>query len=225
MDNNIPPKNKESQKIIAYIDGFNLYFGLREAGYKRYYWLNILSLISSYVRKEQQLEYVNYYTARINGRDVKRQKRQEIYLRAIETLQKTRIIYGRYQDKDIDCPYYLTQPPICNNCPGKFHFDNEKQTDVNIAIDLINDARDNKFDLAILITGDTDLIPAIKYVKEQCKNKHVFVIFPPNRNNVDVGKTASAKEVLGRKKLKDHQFPDHLADKMGDQIQRPSLWI
>lgn len=32
------------QRVITYIDGFNLYFGLKQAGLKRYYWLDVAAL-------------------------------------------------------------------------------------------------------------------------------------------------------------------------------------
>jgi hypothetical protein len=39
-----------NQRVIAYIDGFNLYFGLRESGLRRCYWLNLPALAESLLR-------------------------------------------------------------------------------------------------------------------------------------------------------------------------------
>ena len=55
------------QRVIAYIDAFNLYFGLRESGLRRCYWLNLKALAESLLRSEQELVATKYFTARIAG--------------------------------------------------------------------------------------------------------------------------------------------------------------
>ena len=45
----------------------------------------------------------------------------------------------------------------------------EKGTDVKIAVDLIVGAIENIYDTAILVSSDTDLIPAVRYIKHQGK--------------------------------------------------------
>ena len=52
-------------RVVTYIDGFNLYFGLRDAGLKRYYWLDLVALSSTFLLPGQTLEHVHYFTARI----------------------------------------------------------------------------------------------------------------------------------------------------------------
>ncbi len=52
----------------------------------------------------------------------------------------------------------------------------EKGTDVKIAVDLIIGAVDNLYDTAILVSSDTDLIPAIHYIKYK-KKKLEYVGF------------------------------------------------
>ncbi len=57
---------------------------------------------------------------------------------------------------------------------GKVMYDKgrirEKGTDVKIAVDLIVGAIENKYDTAIIVSSDTDLIPAIQYIKHKGKN-------------------------------------------------------
>lgn len=52
----------------------------------------------------------------------------------------------------------------------------EKGTDVKIAVDLVVGAVDNHYDTAILVSSDTDLIPAVKYIKYK-KKKVEYVGF------------------------------------------------
>lgn len=58
-------------RVIAYVDGFNLYFGLKNAGFKRYYWLDVMALAGSLLKPGQTLAATHYFTARIrdNGRN------------------------------------------------------------------------------------------------------------------------------------------------------------
>jgi len=63
-----------NNRVVAYVDGFNLYFGLRESNLQRYYWLNIRSLAERLLKFNQELVYTKYFTARING-DPEKEKR------------------------------------------------------------------------------------------------------------------------------------------------------
>jgi hypothetical protein len=57
--------NKE--RIFAYIDGFNLYFGLKSKSWKRYYWLDLQKTVQNLLKPNQVLDYTKYFTARITG--------------------------------------------------------------------------------------------------------------------------------------------------------------
>lgn len=60
--------------------------------------------------------------------------------------------------------------------PGRIMYDEgnirEKGVDVKLAVDLVIGAADNIYDIAIVISSDTDLLPAIKYVRN-AKRKNV----------------------------------------------------
>lgn len=94
-------------RVISYVDGFNLYYGLRDSAMKGLYWLNIEALVESVLRKNQTLVAVKYFTARISGSspgmpktvgskmEAKR-RRQATFLEALGTLGRTRIIEGHF---------------------------------------------------------------------------------------------------------------------------------
>jgi hypothetical protein len=46
-------------RVIAYVDGFNLYFGLRSKGWRKYYWLDLVAMASALVKQGQTLERVH----------------------------------------------------------------------------------------------------------------------------------------------------------------------
>ena len=102
------------QRVIAYVDGFNLYFGLRDSALQRCYWLNLRALAESLLRPGQVLVTTKYFTARIAGgrsgdaSDRKRaadqkRKRQSDFLEALNTLADFEMFEGHYLGKDICC--------------------------------------------------------------------------------------------------------------------------
>src|SRR5437660_317991 len=91
------------KRTIAYIDGFNLYFGLRAQGWRKYYWLNLSKFATSVARDEQRVVQVKYFTSRIKGPPDKL-KRQNDYLTAIRSLSDVLIIEGQYRSDPILCP-------------------------------------------------------------------------------------------------------------------------
>jgi hypothetical protein len=57
---------QQMNRVVAYIDGFNLYFGLKDRGWKKYYWLDIQKLCENLIISNQELVKVKYFTARVN---------------------------------------------------------------------------------------------------------------------------------------------------------------
>jgi uncharacterized LabA/DUF88 family protein len=202
-----------NNKVVAYIDGFNLYFGMVEAGLENCKWLNIEKLVKSYLTTNQDLVAIKFFTSRISHNPQK-QKRQSTYLEALETTS-VKIIYGLYKAKNIEC----------DNCGHNWFVSNEKMTDVNIATHLIIDAFHDVFDTAILISGDSDLVPPIKAVHQNFPQKAVSVFFPPTRHNNTVAGAAKGSLIIGRKKLIDAQFD--LAIKKADAyvLNKPKEWL
>ena len=203
---------QKKERVIAYIDGFNLYFGIKEAGFSNCKWLNLKKLVSDLLTPSQYLVEVKYFTSRVSNAPDK-QKRQSNYIEAIETSGVT-IYYGHYQSSTI----------TCKNCHAIWVNYNEKMTDVNIATQIMIDAYADNYDMAMLISGDSDLVPPIRSVHEHFKNKRVFVAFPPKRHNNSVSAVAKGSFTIGRKKLVDAQFSTYVKKRDGYIITKPSNW-
>lgn len=203
---------KKQERVIVYVDGFNLYFGMLEAGYGHCKWLDVKRLIENLIKPDQSLQAVKYFTSRVSNNPDK-QKRQTTYIEALESTG-VQITYGRYQVNDVEC----------HRCGNIWREPNEKMTDVNIATQIIIDAYQDKYDAAILISGDSDLVPPIRSVHENFKNKRVSVFFPPKRFNNSVAAVAKGSMTLGRKKLTDSQFPDDVIKSDGFVLKRPAEW-
>lgn len=204
------------RRVIVYIDGFNLYFGMKDKGWERYLWLNLRALAGNLLKPDQRLVHTKYFTSRVSGtlRDPDKPKRQNIYLEALQTLDNLDIFYGHYLPKTVEC----------FSCHASWVAHEEKMTDVNIAVSLLLDAYDDAFDTAILITGDSDLTAPIKELRKRFPKKLLVVAFPPKRESVMLRKVAQASFIIGRKKLADSQFPAEVVKSDGFKLTRPSTW-
>ena len=203
-------------RVIAYIDGFNLYFGIRSKGWKRYYWLNPRALALNLLKPGQRLVFTKYFTARITSPSNRpdKQKRQTAFLEAIGTLPDTGIFYG----------HYLPKKHTCLRCGSTWNAHEEKMTDVNIAVEMLNNAFDDEFDTALVLSADSDLTPPVAAVRQRFPAKRVVIACPPDRQSKRLEGAANAYLRIGRKKLLDSQFPDEVIKTDGFVLRRPPSW-
>jgi len=201
------------ERVIAYVDGFNLYFGLKSRGWSRYYWLNIQLLAQNLLKRNQRLLLTKYFTARIAG-PLDKQERQSTYIEALETLNDFQIFYGKYQ----------LNPRHCSHCGFQDEVPNEKMTDVNVAVEILKDAYQDKFDVALLISADSDLVPPIKTVRELFPNKRVVIACPPGRYSVDLADSANRSFVISRRRIAKSLLPDEIKKEDGYILRCPLSW-
>ena len=104
------------ERVIVYVDGFNLYFGINDKGWRRYLWLDIDSLANRLLIKGQKLVEIKYFTARVRG-DPAKVQRQSTYLQALKEIGNVNIFYGRYQEKIKNCftCYFLEEDSRFNS--------------------------------------------------------------------------------------------------------------
>lgn len=203
-------------RVVVYVDGFNLYFGLKSARLKRLYWLDLVALAEKMLLPNQTLEHVHYFTARIrqNPTNAASVARQSDYLDALATLPRLSCHEG----------HFLAKPATCRSCGANWLTYEEKMSDVNLAVQLLLDAVDNRFDTAIIISGDSDLITPIRHVRARFPNKNVLIAFPPKRHSVDLQRVASATFAIGENKLRQSQLSDPVVTASGITIGRPATW-
>lgn len=204
------------ERVIAYIDGFNLFFGMRSKGWRRYYWLDPRALARNLLKPRQTLVSTKYFTARISDtpNDPGKRERQNTYLEAIDTLPATSIYYG----------HYLPKPQRCFRCGSTWISHEEKMTDVNMAVEMLKDAFADRFDTALLLSADSDLTAPVEAVRSLYEDKRIVVACPPDRQSKRLESVAHAYFRVGRKKLQDSQFPDEVRKPDGFVLERPSTW-
>lgn len=158
----------EKQKVIVYVDGFNFYYGLKNnSQWRKYYWLDIVKLFEQFMRPNQELVAVKYFSAR--PEDIEQSRRQNAFFQANLENPKFRLILGKYLRKEI----------TCFKCGNVIHTYEEKESDVRIATQIVADAYQKNCDISIVVSADSDMIPAIELAI--AAHQKVFVYFPPHQ--------------------------------------------
>ena len=204
-----------NKRVIVYIDGFNLYYGLKTKRWRRYYWLDVRALAENLLRPGQSLVMVRYFTAGVSpSGGIAKLRRQSTFLEALQTRDDLHIHYG----------HYLAKSRRCSQCGAVATIHEEKMTDVNIAVELLGDAQDDAFDTAFIISGDSDLTPPVRATLSRYPEKRVIVAFPPARHSSQLGNAATHAFTIGRKKIKDSQLPEEVVKPDGFVLRRPTQW-
>jgi hypothetical protein len=201
------------KRVIAYIDGFNLYFGLRAQGWKRFYWLNLRQVVLHLLKPSQTLAATKYFTSIVTSPPGKN-RRQAVFLEALGTLPDFNIYYG----------HFLADTIACKNCGHTYTTHHEKMTDVNITTEMLSDAFADFFDVAFLLSADSDLIGPIQKVRQLFPNKRVIVVFPPARHSNALKNAAHTCLHLDRATLAKSVFPDQVTKPDGFVLRRPQEW-
>lgn len=200
-------------RVITYIDGFNMYCGIKSKGWQRYFWLDVQALSRNLLKADQTLSQTKYFTARVSG-PADKAKRQRTYIDAIQTRPEVSIFFG----------HFLATPRECRNCGFTYDAFQEKMTDVNIAVELLQDAFQDAFDTAILMSADSDLIASIEAVKKLFPQKRIIVVCPPGRFSVNLTKAAHGYITLGHGLIEKSQFPNEVTTASGFVLRRPTSW-
>ena len=204
------------ERVMVYVDGMNLYYGILATGVPRYMWVDVCALSRSLLRADQVLVGVKYYVSRFisDGRAAGLVQCQGAHLDALVTFDDLEIIEGKFQGKT----------GVCRSCGHEWQSYEEKMTDVNIAIGLMTDAEDDLYDVAIVVSGDGDLTGPIDMVLSRHPGKFILVALPPNRRSASLLRAASAHIDVGQSRLRNCQLPDQLYAQNGYPLSRPADW-
>jgi len=206
-------------RTVVYIDGFNLYYGaVRDTPSLK--WLN-LERYCRLLRPHDDLRLIRYFSALIDGPT---KQNQQIYLRALTTTPLVEIILGKFKEKKVRCGV-----AGCAWAGNKFYkMSEEKRTDVNIAVFMLDDAYRDLCDHFVVFSGDSDLVPALNMVRLRFPRKKITV-YVPSRNPlrgaaVEIRTAAHTNRTLPLILLSKSQFPKQVPDGAGGFITRPAAW-
>lgn len=211
-------------RVSFFIDGFNVYHALNASSpnpknpsnnirkYRKFLWLNYIDFAKRYVRKQDTLADVFYFTAIAHWLK-NAPRRHEVFISAVMDAG-VRVILGKFYEKD----------DFCRVCGNAFVRHEEKQSDVNLAIHLLKEAVNDTYDQAWVVSADTDIIPAIRAVKAMYPKKRIGVLFPFNRNSYELKQYA---DIYRFTKLGDYsqcQLPDPYTTSKGIVLKKPMKW-
>ena len=213
------------QRTAYLIDGFSLYHGLRAArepsGNRPMLWLDIRALCTTYLAQARRatggedacLAGIHYFSARPIHRSKDKLARHGLYMECLRSTD-VNVRLGRFRFKDVTCPL----------CQQMYRRHEEKQTDVALGVRLLETFYEDEADIIALVTGDTDLIPAVQACQRPFPRKLVCFIFPFRRSNNSLIKLAPHSVKMARQTIERHQFADPLTLPNGRKVHRPPHW-
>lgn len=205
-------------RTAIYVDGFNLYYGaLKGTNHK---WLNPKQLYVSILKPHHNVVSIVYCTAKVSPKatDPTVRKRQANYIKAIKTyIPELTVIYGHFLEYKVLCR------PVDSKLGSLVEVfrTEEKGSDVNLAVHLVNDTHNGLFDCAVVVSNDSDLAEAMRIVKDECEK--VVGLFTPwrRRASKQLMQHSNFQRTIRRSSLKNSQLPNPIP---GTGIHKPSGW-
>lgn len=218
------PAPRPKKRCLVYVDGFNLYYGVLEPN-PAWKWLNLQTLFEA-LRPDEEVVGIKYFTAVVEpDRHLSpKRDRQRVYLKALATLPKLQRIEGKYQLRRVTCRAAA--------CPRQLEYltPEEKKTDVNLAVHLIDDALHARSDSVVIVSGDSDLEPAVEWLRKNHPAIKVTVYIPTlltqasQRRNDFYLRIGVTCRPLPLADIPRHQFPPVITPASSTTIQRPAGW-
>ncbi|WP_034356409.1 NYN domain-containing protein [Helicobacter jaachi] len=196
-------------RVLTYVDGFNLYHSIKDLGDDFSYlkWQNLFKLSKTFLSKNDEIISLKFFTAYPTWKPHSHKR----HLAFVEILKDLGIdvIEGSFKTKEV----------FCTHCKHTFIKHEEKQTDVNIAVHIVNDIYRNKAEIIQLISGDTDLIPPLNVAKNNAFKIHLVV--PRKRKVNGFDSIIDKKSKIKIEHLKNSFLGDFYTTKTGKIIKCP----
>lgn len=195
-------------RVACYIDGFNLYHSIDDLKLPHLKWVDAWALARSLCRTGETLAKVAYFSAFATWRaDAYARHRQ--YVAAL-----------KHNKVECHMARFSAQTARCLKCNATWTRHEEKETDVHFSLTLLEDAIDDVFDRAIIISADSDHVPAIRRVRARLPTKQIFAATPPGRHNKarDILKACNSGTNITQGRLARCLLPASLIDPNGQVI-------
>lgn len=208
------------KRSIVYIDGFNLYYGALKNTQNK--WLN-LEYYFKRLRQDDEIQKIWYFTALIKG---SRRVNQDAYLAALSNCcPLVEVKYGLFKEKELFCRV------SCSHTYKRYLVYEEKGTDVNIALQMLDDTNQKLCERVVLVSGDSDLVPALQLVKKRSPEIEISVYVPSRDFKSQRGAAKEIRDAADKDftlfssapLLSKSQFPDEIDTPKG-KIIKPSDW-
>lgn len=215
----------------VYIDGFNLFYGCLQNGPLR--WLDLSAFCRASLPGDN-IQRIRYFTALISPRvnHPHAVQNQQIYLRALRTCPNLTIDYGHFIRHQVRM---TAVDPIGTHRSVLVWKTEEKGSDVNLATRMLCDAFDQDFDVAVVVSNDSDLEPPIRMIRDRFHlpvgvlNPQIGFpdqysgIYPRPKNSFALMRAASFYRPVRPAALRSSAFPSQFTDAHGT-VSRPRGW-
>lgn len=206
-------------RTFVYIDGFNLYYrALRNTTWK---WLDLKQAIVRLLDARHCIASVKYFTARVSAPsdDPGKPVRQQVYLRALQAhTPELEIYYGHFLTHKV--PARLVTP-IGDRQSALVYRTEEKGSDVNLAVHLLNDAALDRYDCAVLVSNDSDMAEALRLARVH-HHKNIGLVTPGKAHpSKQLARHSDFRKYLGPNVLASSQLPNPIPK---TNIHKPQGW-
>lgn len=205
-------------RTIVYVDGFNLYYGaVKNTPHK---WLDLLALFRSVLGPAHDIVALKYFTARVSATpaDPSKPQRQDVYLRALRTFPEISIHFGHFLTHQVRAPLANPTPRARDAVILKTE---EKGSDVNLAVHLLNDAWHRRYDSALVVSNDGDLAEAIRLTKLESSKPVGIAVPSATRPAHGLRREVDFVRRVRRRALASSQLPTPIP---GTTITKPPTW-
>ena len=211
--------SKPSYRTIVYVDGFNFYYGeVRGTPWK---WLDPPALFQKLLGPQNALIGVKYFTARVqpSPRDPNVNVRQDTYLRALRAhCPLVELHFGHFLRHSVSMEHVNPPPPSVQVWKNE-----EKGSDVNLALHVLNDAWLDAYDCAVIVSNDSDLAESLRLVKSRHRKLIGLVTpgAPARKTSRQLRQYADFVKPIRSWMLRTSQLPDPIP---GTTIHKPASW-
>jgi uncharacterized LabA/DUF88 family protein len=228
----LPSIDPAPPRANVYIDGFNLYHACFDdlsgrAHWRRYRWLDLGTLCSR-MFPDYDINRIRYFTALVDPRpgNPDNRTRQLEYLRALRTIPHLTVHLGRFatnaKHRPLADPNAKSPTPIAPLQTAYVVEMEEKGSDVNLASYMLVDGFKGEYDVAIVVTNDSDLAEPIRLVRSDIGLK-VVLVNPRRTVSLHLRGLANSYTTIREWVIRESQFPPTFNDAHGT-ISKPSRW-
>ena len=206
-------------RTSVYVDGFNLYYGaLKGTAWK---WVDLVALFGQVLEPHHRILTVKYFTARVSATpaDPSKPQRQDAYLRALQCYRpEVEVYFGHFLRHRVRAP--LAQP-VGNQRTVEVIKTEEKGSDVNLAVHLLNDGWLDAYDCGVVVSNDSDIAEAMRLVRQH-RGKRIGLVTPgTKRPSRQLMAHADFSRHVRWNGLRHSQLPDLIP---GTNIRKPADW-
>lgn len=211
-------------RVIGFIDGFNLYHALDSTDskgkkpYRTYKWLNYRTLCERYIEAGDRIVAVYLFTAYVPWQseigDAKRERHRKLV--AANKRLGVSVEWGKFRPVTLQCRA---------KCREEYDTYEEKRTDVKIALSIQRLAYEGKYTKGILISGDTDLAPAIEAAVSFNSQISFLNVLPVGRSSAELSRLPNTRQVrMSIQDLVASRLADPVTFENGARFDCPAEW-